>query len=48
VPFYSGREAGRGLGMGLAIADRIARDHGGHLTICHARPTTLRVLLPAA
>lgn len=48
VPFYSGREAGRGLGMGLAVADRIARDHGGEIMICYSRPTTLRVLLPAA
>lgn len=48
VPYYSGREAGRGLGMGLSVADRIARDHGGAITIGYSRPTTLRVLLPAA
>jgi len=31
-PFYSGREAGRGLGMGLSKAWRIATNHGGTLT----------------
>ncbi len=30
-PFYSGREAGRGLGFGLSKAWRIARLHGGTL-----------------
>ena len=31
-PFYSGRQAGRGLGMGLPKAWRIATNHGGTLT----------------
>lgn len=30
-PFYSGREAGRGLGFGLSKAWRIAQLHGGNL-----------------
>jgi signal transduction histidine kinase len=30
-PFYSGRQAGRGRGMGLPIAWRMARSHGGDL-----------------
>lgn len=30
-PFYSGRQAGRGLGMGLPKAWRIATNHGGSL-----------------
>jgi signal transduction histidine kinase len=28
-PFYSGRTAGRGKGLGLAMAWRLAREHGG-------------------
>lgn len=48
VPFFSGRQAGRGLGMGLPVAQRIASDHGGEIAIDYVRPTTLRILLPAA
>ncbi|MBL9162621.1 MAG: HAMP domain-containing histidine kinase [Planctomycetaceae bacterium] len=32
-PFYSGREAGRGLGFGLSKAWRIITLHGGSLTV---------------
>jgi signal transduction histidine kinase len=32
-PFFSGREAGRGLGFGLSKAWRIVTDHGGQLTV---------------
>jgi hypothetical protein len=32
-PFYSGREAGRGLGFGLTKAWRIAELHGGQLVL---------------
>ena len=32
-PFYSGREAGRGLGFGLSKAWTIAKQHGGNLTL---------------
>lgn len=35
-PFFSGREAGRGLGVGLAKADRIARQSGGRVSIANA------------
>jgi signal transduction histidine kinase len=32
-PFFSGRQAGRGLGMGLAKAWRIITNHGGTITV---------------
>jgi signal transduction histidine kinase len=31
-PFFSGREAGRGRGLGLPTAWRLAREHGGDVT----------------
>jgi signal transduction histidine kinase len=32
-PFFSGREAGRGLGFGLSKCWRIVRMHGGDVTV---------------
>lgn len=32
-PFYSGREAGRGLGLGLSKAYRVAELHGGDIAV---------------
>jgi signal transduction histidine kinase len=32
-PYYSGREAGRGLGFGLCKAWRIVDEHGGNITV---------------
>ncbi|HZL91602.1 MAG TPA: HAMP domain-containing sensor histidine kinase [Pirellulaceae bacterium] len=49
-PFYSGREAGRGLGMGLAKAWRIMEMHGGQiLADCRAgQGTTMTLVFPSA
>ena len=49
-PFYSGREAGRGLGFGLSKCWRIIRNHGGSIDVtsdpgCGA---TFEISLPAA
>ncbi len=48
-PFYSGREAGRGLGFGLSKCWRIATDHGGSVDVEATSPagTTMRLRLPA-
>lgn len=35
-PYYSGREAGRGLGVGLCKAWRIVTDHGGTIEVLDA------------
>lgn len=47
-PFYSSRQAGRGLGMGLPKAWRIIRQHRGHIEVISARErgTIFRVVLP--
>jgi signal transduction histidine kinase len=37
-PFYSGREAGRGLGLGLSKCWRIVTMHGGHLAVSSRDP----------
>ncbi len=49
-PFYSGREAGRGLGMGLPKCWRIVREHAGQLALESSDHggATFRILLPAA
>lgn len=47
-PFYSGREAGRGLGFGLPKCWRIAEMHGGQIEI-ESEPgvgTTFRLMIP--
>jgi signal transduction histidine kinase len=49
-PFYSGRQAGRGLGFGLSKCWRIATMHGGTIEV-ESQPdtgTTFVVLLPSA
>ncbi len=49
-PFYSGREAGRGLGFGLSKCWRIVKNHGGNLTVesSPGHGATFTVSLPAA
>ena len=49
-PFYSGREAGRGLGFGLSKCWRIVTDHGGRVEVESepGRGATFTILLPAA
>ena len=47
-PFFSGRQAGRGLGFGLSKCWRIIEQHGGHI-VCESSPETgtiFRVHLP--
>jgi signal transduction histidine kinase len=47
-PFYSARQAGRGLGLGLCKAWRIVTNHGGRITLeGHPGPgATFRITLP--
>jgi signal transduction histidine kinase len=48
-PFYSGRQAGRGLGFGLAKAWRIVKQHGGTIHVAsEPGETRFEVLWPAA
>jgi signal transduction histidine kinase len=48
-PFFSGREAGRGLGFGLCKAWRIVTDHGGEIAVASqaGRGSTVSIVLPA-
>jgi hypothetical protein len=47
-PFYSGRQAGRGRGLGLPTAWRLAREHGGHVYFAERAdgPTRFALRLP--
>ena len=49
-PFYSGREAGRGLGFGLSKCWRIVTAHGGRIEVLDssARGASFRITLPLA
>jgi signal transduction histidine kinase len=48
-PFYSARQAGRGLGMGLAKCWRIVTNHGGRIEVqsTPGRGATFSIRLPA-
>ena len=47
-PFYSGRQAGRGRGLGLSTAWRLVKIHGGDMStfITTSGGFVLRVCLP--
>jgi two-component system, NtrC family, sensor kinase len=49
-PFYSGRQAGRGRGLGLPVAWRLAREHGGDVTLAESLtgPTRFVLTLPSS
>jgi len=46
-PFFSGRQAGRGLGLGLSKAWRVVRNHGGRIEVADIpRGAALVIVLP--
>lgn len=47
-PFFSGREAGRGLGFGLSKCWRIVTEHGGQMVVddSRARGACISLILP--
>jgi signal transduction histidine kinase len=47
-PFFAGRSAGRGLGMGLPVCRRLLERVGGRIVLERRRPTTVTVHLPLA
>lgn len=45
--FFTTKNSGQGLGLGLAISNQIVKSHGGTLSVDHSRPhTTFVVKLP--
>jgi PAS domain S-box-containing protein len=46
-PFFTTKEVGRGMGIGLSLSRAIAQDHGGSLTLCEGTENTcFRLILP--
>ena len=45
-PFFSGREAGRGLGLGLAKAWTITQAHDGRIAVSDGTPTRITLWMP--
>jgi signal transduction histidine kinase len=47
-PFFSGREAGRGLGLGLSKCWQIVNAHGGEIVVASqpGRGATFTISLP--
>lgn len=47
-PFFTTRPVGAGMGLGLSIADRIVRKHGGRILVEseQGKGTNLRIILP--
>jgi signal transduction histidine kinase len=49
-PFFTTKEAGQGHGLGLAVAQGIAHDHGGEIELVRSGPdgTEFRVTLASS
>ncbi len=47
-PFYTTKDAGRGMGLGLFLARVFAERHGGALSIATDGGTVASIELPAA
>jgi PAS domain S-box-containing protein len=48
-PFFTTKEAGKGMGIGLSLSRAIAQEHGGTLTVFEEGPhTCFRLILPVS
>jgi signal transduction histidine kinase len=46
-PFFTTKELGGGMGIGLSLSRAIAQEHGGSLTLCcDVKNTCFRLVLP--